>query len=114
MRSPLAYNREYALNAICPYFTMFPLEYPLRIVKKHKPEDPTVVDPFCGRGTTIFAARKVGLRSCGFDTSPIAVAIAKAKLARAPTVEILALAKRLLQREPKDIPDGSFFRRAYS
>jgi len=114
MRSPLAYNREYALNAICPYFTMFPLEYPLHIVKKHKAENPTVVDPFCGRGTTIFAARKIGLRSCGFDTSPIAVAIAKAKLARSQAGRILALARRLLEREPQDIPETFFFQKAYS
>ncbi len=63
MQSSLAYNRDYALNAICPYFTMFPLEYPLRIIEKHKKSNPLVVDPFCGRGTTIYAARRVGLRS---------------------------------------------------
>jgi hypothetical protein len=49
----LAYDPQNALNAICPYFTMFPLEYPLRILKKHKKEAPVVLDPFCGRGTTI-------------------------------------------------------------
>lgn len=114
MPTPLAYNRDFALNAICPYFTMFPLEYPLRIVQKHKRENPIVVDPFCGRGTTIFAARKAGLRSYGFDTSPIAVAIAKAKLASASTTDILALTKRLLQTEPRSVPDTPFFRKAYS
>jgi hypothetical protein len=114
MQSPLAYNRDYALNAICPYFTMFPLEYPLRIITKHKRNNPIVVDPFCGRGTTIYAARKNGLRSYGFDISLIAVAIAKAKLASASSRNILALARRLLQYEPRDIPDTPFFRKAYS
>jgi hypothetical protein len=114
MQSPLAYNRDYALNAICPYFTMFPLEYPLRIIKKHKRTNPTVVDPFCGRGTTIYAARKVGLRSYGFDTSPIAVAIARAKLSSATASEIVDLATKLIEREPRDIPDTNFFRKAYS
>jgi len=114
MQSPLAYNRDYALNAICPYFTMFPLEYPLRIVKKHKPDNPIVVDPFCGRGTTIYAARRCGLHSYGFDTSPIAIAIAKAKLSSASPSNILNLAKRLVGKEPRDIPDTPFFRKAYS
>lgn len=114
MQSRLAYNRDYALNAICPYFTMFPLEYPYRIIKKHKLDNPIVVDPFCGRGTTIYAARKGGLRSYGFDTSPIAVAIAKAKLSKASSGDILALAKKLIANEPKDIPDTAFFRKAYA
>ena len=26
----MSYEPRYALNAICPYFTMFPLEYPMR------------------------------------------------------------------------------------
>jgi hypothetical protein len=93
---------------------MFPLEYPLRIVQKHKSQNPIVVDPFCGRGTTIFAARRVGLRSYGFDTSPIAVAIAKAKLASASMTDILALAKRLLHTAPRRIPGTSFFQQAFS
>jgi hypothetical protein len=114
MPSPLAYNRDYALNAICPYFTMFPLEYPLRIIKKHKPENPVVIDPFCGRGTTIYAARKAALPSYGFDTSPVAVAIAKAKLSRAPAREVMALAEELLESEPRNVPDLPFFRGAYS
>lgn len=114
MHSPLAYNRDYALNAICPYFTMFPLEYPLRIIKKHKRDNPIVVDPFCGRGTTIYAARKGELRSYGFDTSPIAVAIAKAKLSSASSADILALATQLIGNEPRDIPDTPFFSKAYS
>ncbi len=114
MKSPLAYNRDFALNAICPYFTMFPLEYPLRIIEKYKHVDPIVVDPFCGRGTTIYAARKTGLRSYGFDVSPIAVAIAKAKLSSASSSTVVELAKRLINRDPQDVPTSAFFRRAYS
>jgi DNA methylase len=114
MQSPLAYNRDYALNAICPYFTMFPLEYPLQIIKKHKHDNPTVVDPFCGRGTTIYAARKGGLRSYGFDSSRIAVAIARAKLSSSSSNAVEALAAELLEHEPKNIPDTAFFRHAYS
>src|SRR3712207_6460463 len=100
MRSPLAYNRDYALNAICPYFTVFPVEYPLQIIQKHRKLNPTVIDPFCGRGTTIYAARKIGLRSYGFDISPVAAAIAKAKLASASISDILSLAAILMAREP--------------
>ena len=106
--SLLAYNRDYALNAICPYFTMFPLEYPVNIIRKHKSQSPVVVDPFCGRGTTIYAARKAGLHSHGFDLSPIAVAIARAKLASAPAEGILKLARVHCETEPETYPRSTF------
>jgi hypothetical protein len=110
----LAYNKDFAFNAICPYYTMFPLEFPMHLLRKHKASSPTVYDPFCGRGTTIYAARKLGLRSYGRDTSPIAVAIAQAKLASAELEHVIALAEKLVARKPKDAPDSPFFQRAFS
>jgi hypothetical protein len=114
MARSLAYDPKNALNAICPYFTMFPLEYPLRILAKHKKEAPIVFDPFCGRGTTIYAARKMGLSSWGIDTSPIAVAIAQAKLATAKLNDVLSLAATFIAEEPKHVPQTAFFKTAYS
>jgi hypothetical protein len=114
MSSLLAYDPKHALNAICPYFTMFPLEYPFSILQKHHKDEPVVFDPFCGRGTTIYAARYLGLRSWGTDTSPIAVAIAKAKLVSSSVEDVLDLAETLMRREAKRIPDTKFFRKAYS
>jgi hypothetical protein len=114
MAAVLAYKKEFAFNAICPYYTMFPLEFPMRLLKKHRAETPTVWDPFCGRGTTIYAARKLGLASYGLDTSPIAVAIARAKLASAELENVMALAEELVERIPNDVPDKPFFRRAFS
>lgn len=110
----LAYNKENALNAICPYFTMFPLEYPNRVLKKHLEEQPIVLDPFCGRGTTLFSARKFGFSAWGIDSSPVAVAIAKAKLASCDIEAPLELANELIaDAQPADFPDTPFFRSAY-
>jgi len=114
MSTAFAYKKEFAFNAICPYYTMFPLEFPMRLLRKHQARSPTVYDPFCGRGTTIYAARKLALRSYGLDTSPIAVAIAQAKLARAQLEDVIALAEKLVARVPKDLPESSFFKRAFS
>ncbi len=114
MSSPLAYDPKHALNAICPYYTMFPLEYPFHILQKHRKENPVVFDPFCGRGTTLYAARYLGLSSWGTDTSPIAVAIAKAKLAASGKENVLDLAATLISRKAKQIPNTEFFQRAYS
>jgi hypothetical protein len=110
----LAYRKENALNAICPYFTMFPLEYPNKVLQNHRKRGTVVLDPFCGRGTTLFAARARGIPAWGIDSSPVAVAIAKAKLASVAVEEPLALAERLIAEfVPTQIPTTPFFEAAY-
>lgn len=114
MPRSLAYERDNALNAICPYFTMFPLEYPLGVLKQYRKASPVVIDPFCGRGTTLFAARKLGLAARGIDSSPIAVAIARAKQAAVDTVRVMELARGYMEKhEQAAVPDNSFFQAAF-
>ena len=48
---------------------MFPLDFPLGILKAHARPNARVLDPFSGRGTTNFAARVLGLRTIGIDAS---------------------------------------------
>jgi hypothetical protein len=99
-----------ALNAICPYYTMFPLAFPLSILKRFSGTKLRVVDPFCGRGTTIFAARLKGHRCYGIDCSPIAIAIARAKIAQTTAKEVLCLARKILKSKRKvTIPKGEFW-----
>ena len=115
MPRSLAYDPHNALNAICPYFTMFPLEYPLRVLAKHKEDTPVVMDPFCGRGTTLFAARRLGLRARGLDTSPVAVAIAQSKLCSVDTQAVLAVARKYLHGAgPCAVPTTAFFQHAFA
>ena len=110
----LSADPRYSLNAICPYFTMFPLEYPLGVLKKYLKHSPVVMDPFCGRGTTLFAARKLGLAARGIDSSPVAVAVARAKLAEVDTERVLALAGRYMQEHGGvAVPATEFFRAAF-
>ena len=40
-----------ALNSVCPYYTMFPLDFPLARLAGASTGD-WVLDPFCGRGST--------------------------------------------------------------
>ncbi|MBI5046566.1 hypothetical protein HZC07_02435, partial [Candidatus Micrarchaeota archaeon] len=39
----------------------------------------TVLDPFCGVGTTLLACKKAGVESVGVDASPLAVFVSKTK-----------------------------------
>jgi hypothetical protein len=103
------------LNALCPYYTMYPLDFPLRVLANRTHPQEWILDPFCGRGTTNFAARLVGLSSVGIDSSPIAVAIAMAKFLRVPADAVVAAAEAALAEtnSPLDIPEGEFWSWAY-
>ncbi len=104
-----------ALNAVCPYYTMFPLEFPISVMGKFQKQELHVLDPFCGRGTTIFAARLKGHQAYGIDCSPIAIAIARAKLAQTVDSDVMVLAKEILQSETEVVvPEGEFWEWAYS
>src|ERR1700730_2923544 len=110
---PLSGDICHALNAICPYFTMFPLEFPLRVFRR-KRGSRRVLDPFCGRGTTLYAARHSMIRAVGIDCSPVAVAISRAKLASFSVKAPMALAKTMLASTAgSTIPQGEFWRLAY-
>lgn len=102
------------LNAVCPYFTMFPLTVPLRHLR-HAPVSTWVLDPFCGRGTTNFAARLRGLPSVGVDSNPVAAAIAEGKLVDVTANAVAAMCAALLatQDGKAPIPEGPFWKLAY-
>ncbi len=103
-----------ALNAICPYFTMFPLEFPRRILARHARAGQRVLDPFCGRGTTNFAARLAGLETLGVDSNPVAVAITAAKLTTSDVKAVMSAARRILATtRGTTIPQGEFWERAF-
>lgn len=114
MARSLAYDPRHALNAIFPYFTMFPLEYPLAVLNRYRKSEAIVMDPFCGRGTTLYAARFLGLKAQGVDSSPIAIAIARAKLCAATASSALSLAETMLGHKRRvTIPKTEFFRTAF-
>jgi DNA methylase len=95
---------------------MFPLAFPLGVLRERAAEGDWVLDPFCGRGTTNYAARVLGLPSIGIDSSPVAVAIAQAKLVTTTPLMIVAAAERMLSSagRAQDPPDGDFWQLAYT
>lgn len=98
------------LNGLCPYFTMFPLDFPFKILKRKARKGDLVLDPFCGRGTTNFAARLLGLNSLAVDSSPVAAAITAAKLVTVTAEEILGEARKIFEQTNfPTIPQGEFW-----
>lgn len=102
------------LNGICPYYAMFPLSFPFHHLRHARPGD-WVLDPFCGRGTTTMAARLWGLPTIGVDSSPVAVAIASAKLCDVSSSQVITALRGILDHGEKasHIPDGEFWAMCY-
>ena len=73
------------------YPTQKPLALLDRIIKASTNEGDLVLDPFCGCGSTVEAARTLGRRWCGIDISAFAVDIVKDVRLQDPTVPTLGI-----------------------
>ena len=56
------------------------LKTPLQLIEAYTEPGEIVVDPFCGGGTTLVAAKQLGRRWMGFDISEESVALSKRRL----------------------------------
>lgn len=110
----LCMRRLPPLNSVCPYYTMFPIEFPRRVLAEAEPGD-TVLHPFCGRGTTLYAVREAGLEAHGTDVSSVAIAISRVKLAVAKPTQVMRTYDRLMADPDADycVPRSRFWRLAY-
>lgn len=76
----------------------------------------TVMDPFCGSGTTLLACRQRGISAIGFDVIPISVFASKVKTQNYNIGEIEEIRKRLLKTRYQNISMQfpKFFHRYFS
>jgi len=70
---------RHRFHSICPYFAMFPEAFVRRNVLAWSKRDDIVMDPFSGRGTTVFESLVNGRKAIGCDTNPVAACLSKAK-----------------------------------
>ena len=106
------------LHALCQYFGTFPPAYARDAIAASSHHG-VVLDPFCGRGTTILEALLTGREAAGCDTNPVAACVAGAK---ADPPDCAAALRRLheLQRDAAEPDDAGwhggnleFFKAAY-
>jgi DNA modification methylase len=88
---------RHRFHSLCPYFAMFPEEFVQRHLAWSKPDD-LVLDPFCGRGTTIFESLLRGRNAIGCDTNPVAVCVSRAK---ADPPKLRAVLERIAELETR-------------
>ena len=77
-----------------------------RIITASSNEGDLVLDPFCGCGTTVDAARRLKRRWCGIDISAFAIDLIKGKRLQDPSVPTLGIpadlegARKLAREQP--------------
>ena len=105
-------KNNHPFNTICPYYTMFPVDFPNRILRNKK--NKMVLDPFCGRGTTLFSARENGMPCIGIDSSIVAATISRAKLSFSTPSQVMNEFDDLLKKQKDvDLPQGEFWEYVY-
>src|SRR5712692_7140895 len=79
---------EHPLHSMSSYLGGFPPKIPRMLVNRWTGPRTTVLDPFCGSGTTLVEAKLLGRPSIGIDLNPLAVALARAKLQRVRSQDV--------------------------
>ena len=71
-------------------------------VKEFALEEP-ILDPFCGVGTTLLTAKQLGMKSIGFDASPLAAFVSEAKTRNYNIEELEKQAGAFSELKPRQI-----------
>lgn len=71
-----------------PYYAMFPVEFALNVIHTYSNVGDHILDPFSGRGTTLFAASMLDRLATGIDINPLGWLYASAKLNPASLHEV--------------------------
>jgi DNA modification methylase len=73
-------RQMHSIHYVTPYQASFAPQIPSYFIERYSKKGDTVLDPFCGRGTTVFEANISGRIGIGVDISPLAIQIAKSKM----------------------------------
>ena len=69
----------YLTHSLHPYPAKFPPQLPNTIIKRFAHKSATVLDPFCGSGTTLVEARLLGCNAIGVDVNGLSSLLSKVK-----------------------------------
>lgn len=101
-----------------PYYAMFPVSFADSVVARFTAPGDVVLDPFAGRGTSVFSAAVQGRVGVGIELNPVGWIYAKTKLspasqeAVAERLESLGKRAERIPSMPDNLPE--FFRRCFT
>ena len=73
-------DTSYLTHSLHPFPAKFPPQIPQRILAQFSRMGETVLDPFCGSGTTLIEARLQGINAIGVDVNGLFCLLAKVKV----------------------------------
>jgi DNA modification methylase len=94
-------DTQYLTHNFHPFPGKFIPQIPRKLMESLLPEGGSVLDPFCGSGTTLVEANLAGNPCFGVDLNPLFVMIARAKTTRLAGRELLYLERWLDQVSEK-------------
>lgn len=72
-------DTSYLTHSLHPYPAKFPPQLPKKILEEYGKKGQTILDPFCGSGTTLIEARIFGLNAIGVDVNGLSVLLSQVK-----------------------------------
>ncbi len=86
-------NTGYLMHKIHSYPARFIPQIPRRAITRWSAVGNTILDPFCGCGTTLLEAALLGRNSVGVDNNPVATLISRAKTRKYQAKDIRVLTR---------------------
>jgi DNA modification methylase len=86
-------NTGYLTHAVHPYPAKYIPQIPRALIRELASIGDTVLDPFCGSGTTLVEALRLECHTVGIDANPLACLISRAKTTLLNTDEVNDLIK---------------------
>jgi hypothetical protein len=106
-------------SGLGPYYAMFPREFAFEVVETYSKPGDTVLDPFAGRASSIYAAAAMQRQAYGFEINPVGWLYGFVKLQPASEKNVLerikdlgAISLSIRQQELDSLPE--FFKFCYS
>jgi site-specific DNA-methyltransferase (cytosine-N4-specific) len=96
-----------SIHGLHPWAAKYIAELPRTVIAEHTNERNTVLDPFCGSGTTLVEGALLGRKTIGIDSNPIAALISRAKTHALDTASIeraRELIARVERSQPSELP----------
>lgn len=76
-------NPDARWAGVGPYYAMFPTRFADRVIESFSAEGDTILDPFSGRGTSLFSAATRGRHALGVEINPVGWVYSATKLSPA-------------------------------
>ncbi len=79
-----------------PYYATFPYTFAEKAISEYSSKGDYILDPFAGRGTSLFAAAAMGRHATGIEINPVGYLFAKTKLSPQGKEKVLVRLKELI------------------